>query len=53
MFIHRSRDLRIVTHVDDFLVAGEDHHLKWFMEELTKKYELKVQVAGWQPGNER
>ena len=53
VFIHRKRDLRVVTHVDDFLVAGEDHHLKWLREELAKKYELKVQVAGWQPGDDR
>ena len=53
VFIHRKRDLRVVTHVDDFLVASEDHHLKWLREELAKKYELKVQVAGWQSGDDR
>lgn len=53
VFIHRNRDLRVVTHVDDFLVAGEDHRLKWLKEELANKYGLKVQVARWQPGDDR
>jgi len=53
VYIHRVRDLRVVTHVDDFLVAGEIQHLKWLREELEKTYDLKVQIAGWQPGDSR
>jgi len=53
VYIHRDRDLRVVTHVDDFLVAGEAQHLKWLRDELGKTYELKVQIAGWQPGDAR
>ena len=53
VYIHRDRDLRVVTHVDDFLVAGETQHLKWLRDELEKTYELMVQIAGWQPGDSR
>ena len=53
VYFHRDRDLRVVTHVDDFLVAGEYQHLKWLRGELEKTYELKVQLAGWQPGDSR
>ena len=51
VYIHRVRDLRVVTHVDDFLVAGDLQHLEWLKTELEKVYELKVQLAGWQPGD--
>jgi hypothetical protein len=47
VFTHPERDLRVVVHVDDFLLSGDDHQLQWFRDHLTKKYELKVQVAGW------
>ena len=53
VYFHRDRDLRVVTHVDDFLVAGEYPHLKWLRGELEKTYELKVQLAGWQSGDNR
>ena len=53
VYIHRDRDMRVVTHVDDFLVAGEIQHLEWFRDELAKTYELKVHLAGWQPGDSR
>ena len=51
VYIHQTRDLRVVTHVDDFLVAGEIQHLKWLRDELQKTYELKVQIARWQSGD--
>ena len=47
VFTHPERDLRVVVHVDDFLISGEGHQLQWFRDHLTQKYELKVQVAGW------
>ena len=53
VYIHRDRDLRVVTHVDDFLVAGEAQHLKWLRGELEMTYELKAQIAGWQSGDSR
>ena len=46
-FTHSKRDLRTVAHVDDFLLSGELHDLLWFRDKLLEKYELEVQVAGW------
>ena len=53
MFAHSVRDLRVVAHVDDFLVSGEYQDLAWFRDEMAKKYELKVQIAGWEQEDER
>ena len=53
VFTHPERDLRVVVHVDDFLISGEGHQLQWFRDQLTQKYELKVQVAGWGHGDDR
>ena len=46
-FTHYQRGLRVVAHADDFLPSGEGHELLWFRDQLLKKYELKVQFAGW------
>ena len=53
VFVHPVRDIRVVTHVDDFLVAGEREELTWLRDEMTKKYELKVQMAGWDDGDDK
>ena len=37
-----------VVHVDDFLVSGEMGDLARFRDEIKTKYELKVQIAGWE-----
>ena len=41
VYHHSDKDLRVVTHVDDFLIAGEIQHLTWLRRELEKTYELK------------
>ena len=53
VFVHPVRDIRVVTHVDDFLVAGEREDLLWLHNEMAQKYELKVQMAGWDHGDEK
>lgn len=53
VYIHRSRDLRVETHVDGFLVAGGKHLVVWLRDELSKTYELKVHVAGRGPRDDR
>jgi len=53
VYYHSERDLRVVTHVDEFLVGGEFQHLAWLRSELEKTYELKVQIAGWEAGDGR
>jgi len=37
VFTHPGRDLRVVVHVDDFLLSGEGHNLLWFRDQLAKK----------------
>ena len=51
VFVHPVRDIRVVTHVDDFLVAGERDDITWLRDEMSQKYELKVQIAGWEDGD--
>ena len=53
VYTHSTRDLRTVAHVDDFLLSGEIHDLLWFRDRLHEKYELKVQVAGWNQEDEK
>ena len=53
VFTHPERDLRVVVHVDDFLLSGEAHQLSWFQDMMAKMYELKVQVAGWDRNDNR
>ena len=53
VFVHPVRDIRVVTHVDDFLVAGELEDLHWLRDEMPQKYELKVQIAGWDHGDNK
>ena len=53
VFTHRERDLRVAAHVDDFLLSGEMQDLSWLRDRLKEKYELKVQVAGWERGDAR
>ncbi len=53
VFTHHERDLRVVVHVDDFLLSGEAHQLSWFQDMMAKKYELKGQVAGWNRNGSR
>ena len=36
-FVHPVRDIRVVTHVDDFLVAGEREDLLSLRDEMSKK----------------
>ena len=38
---NKVKDLRVVVHVDDLLVEGEVHSLRWLKEKLKEKYEIK------------
>ena len=51
--MHPLRDIRVGTHVDDILVAGEWDDLLWLRDEMSQKYELKVQMAGWEHGDDK
>ena len=53
VIVHTTRDIRSVTHVDDFLVSGELHELDLLYEEMPQKYDLKRQAAGWESGDDK
>ncbi len=53
LFTYVVSYLILVSHFDDVLASGEKHGLTWFKTEMPKKYELTVQVAGWENGVER
>ena len=46
---HSTRDLDMVVHGDDFIVAGDGDDLDWLFQKLNEKLEL-VQKAGLGPG---
>ena len=50
--VHRERDLRIVSHVDDFLVTGPTDQVEWFKSEMASVYEVKQKTLGWNCGHE-
>ena len=39
---HAQRDTRVVVHGDDFTALGSDEDVKWFVDELSKVFELKL-----------
>ena len=47
VFWHPDRDLKIITHVDDFLIAGEKVERVWFETQVRKDFEVTVEKAGW------
>lgn len=53
VFAHPVRDIRVVPHVDDWLVASDRDDVLWLRDEKSQKYELKVQLAGWDQGDEK
>ena len=44
IYYHQSRNLYIVSHVDDFLCVGGMKELVWFKLALQEKYEIKAQI---------
>ena len=43
---HSKRDIRVVTHVDDFAVTGSLEELKWFEKCISKEFEVKSEILG-------
>ena len=41
-FYHKSRQISIVVHGDDFTALGVDSDLDWYESELAKHFELKI-----------
>ena len=51
-FGHAPRDLEMVVHGDDFVIAGSGDDLDWLSHKLNEKLEL-VQMARMGPGHDR
>lgn len=51
IYYNREMDLKVISHVDDFLTLGNGDGVMWFKDELEKEYEVKSQVLGWGRGD--
>ena len=46
VYHHKTRDMMVVTHVDDFLCSDDKEDLKWLHKSLSKEFELKAETLG-------
>lgn len=53
VLVHPARDVRMVTHVDDFLVCATREQLGWLSEQLARRWDLKKHILGPDAGEER
>ena len=51
VYYEENRGLKIISHVDDFLVVGPRSEVQWFNARLASEYEVKVQMMGWRSGD--
>ena len=49
MYIHDAKEILLVIHVDDFLVAAIHDALDWVYKEVSKVYELKKKIVSSAP----
>ena len=45
MYIHDAKEILLVIHVGDFLVAASQNALDWVYKEVSKVYELKKIIS--------
>ena len=50
VYRHRTLDLVVCTHVDDFLACGAQKDLQWFKCGVAKVFEIKGEILGTGPG---
>ena len=53
LFIHESKDMKVCTHVDDFLSSGSLDDLHWLKDEFLTEFDLKFSILGISPGCDR
>ena len=46
VFYYPAKNLKIVSHVDDFLCAGDARNLLWLKSKLKEAYEVDGEVLG-------
>ena len=49
VYVHRPRGLRVVAHVDDFLVTGPKAELIELRQQFQKDYEVDGEILGGEP----
>ncbi len=52
-FYHADRDISTTVHGDDFTSAGTAKNLKWLDMKLREEFEMKTEVFGPHPGQQR
>ena len=48
-FTHRTRDLSVTVHGDDFTTTGPESDLIWLRSAMEQKYEIKSSILGPEP----
>ena len=48
-FTHRTRDLSVTVHGDDFTTTGPESELIWLRSAMEQKYEIKSNILGPEP----
>ena len=48
-FFHKSRQIKMAVHGDDFVTEGSEVQLWWLAAELQKAFEVKVEILGAAP----
>eukprot|EP00973_Karenia_brevis_P034596 4773839-Karenia_brevis.AAC.1 len=52
-FRHEEKGLKAMIHGDDYVVVGRRKHLQWFQEQISTRYEVKVEWLGPHSGMNR
>ena len=46
VYLHVKKELKVVTHVDDFICSGQRKQLEWLREELGKEFAMTHEILG-------
>ena len=52
-FVHKTRNIYITVHGDDFTIVADDGQLQWIGREMRGRYELKMDVLGPDDGQSK
>ena len=52
VYWHSGRDLQVISHVDDFLIIGDEGDVKWLIAEIESCFEAKSKVLGFGPNDD-
>ena len=51
VYIHDSKEIILIIHVDDFLVTGDEQQLQWLKEKLEERYDLRGAIISSRAGD--